>query len=90
MAIDTAQKRRAMMNFGPPLTRTMPIPGGGIDEGDRAILLWMYFGLSAAALFGYGRNAALVTRRLRAAVPPRKTRTAVVARRERAKTSEQN
>lgn len=92
MAIDTTNEKLALMEWDNVWEPAIPISPGAFGQDDKQQLLWGYPGIlwTSETFFGYGRNAALVTRRLRAAVPPRKTRTAVVARRERAKTSEQN
>lgn len=46
MAVDTAQKRAAMLNFGFG-DIVLPPPDSSIDAGDRAILLGLYSNLSS-------------------------------------------
>jgi hypothetical protein len=42
MAIDSAQKRFAIMNLATPVTSFLPIPNGAITESDRKILIHLY------------------------------------------------
>jgi hypothetical protein len=46
MAIDTANKRFSMMNFGRPPTSPLFPPSGSITEGDRYHLLNLYSGIT--------------------------------------------
>jgi hypothetical protein len=48
MAIDTAEKRRSMMAFRTG-RRTLPIPDGQIDAGDRLTLMGKYSGIAVVA-----------------------------------------
>lgn len=49
MAIDTATKRYSMIGFGAPTPRMLPIPDGTIAAADRAMLLYLYHGLTVGA-----------------------------------------
>ncbi len=48
MAIDTAEKRLSMLNFGLPWWTTLPASDGAIDAGDRLHLLGLYSGIAVA------------------------------------------
>lgn len=43
MAIDTAAKRLATLDYGNVWTEAVPLPDGTVDEYDRSHLLWSYF-----------------------------------------------
>lgn len=49
MAIDTAAKRHSAINWGLPW-RTMPLPDGTIDQGDRQHVALMYSGILASEM----------------------------------------
>jgi len=48
MAVDTAEKRYSMLNFGLPFFRALPQVDGGIEADDRLHLLGLYSGIAAA------------------------------------------
>jgi hypothetical protein len=48
VGIDTAQKRYSLIGFGSPTPRLLPIPQGTIEADDRALLLYLYAGLTLA------------------------------------------
>ncbi len=45
MALDTAEKRISMLNFGLPWWTTLPVPDGSFDVGDRIHFLHLYSGI---------------------------------------------
>ena len=60
MAIDTAAKRYSMIGFGSPVPRLLPIPDGTIGNADRAMLLYLYHGISLGVLtVAMGRASAI-------------------------------
>lgn len=48
MAVDTAAKRFAIMDFDIPTQPGMQPPVNGINAADRASLLWLYGGIALA------------------------------------------
>lgn len=60
MAIDTAAKRYSMIGFGSPTPRLLPIPDGALSAADRAMLLYLYQGLSLGAVAAAPTIAATV------------------------------
>jgi hypothetical protein len=48
VAIDTRNKRFSLIGFGSPVPAPLPLPDSTISAGDRAMLLWLYFGLALA------------------------------------------
>lgn len=49
MAIDTRDKRFSMMGFGAPTPRVLPNPAGTFNAADRAMLLYLYHGLTLSS-----------------------------------------
>lgn len=50
MAVDTAAKRFSLIGFGSPVPRMLPIADGTLSAADRAMLLYLYHGLSLGAV----------------------------------------
>lgn len=50
MAVDTAGKRFSMIGFGGPVPQMVVIPDGTIGAPDRADLLYLYSGITLAAI----------------------------------------
>lgn len=50
MSVDTAQKRHSLLGFGSPVPRLLPIPQGSLAADDRALLLYLYAGLTLGAV----------------------------------------
>jgi hypothetical protein len=49
MAIDSRDKRFSVIGFGSPVPSALPLPDSTISASDRAMLAWLYFGLSIGA-----------------------------------------
>ena len=52
MAVDTAAKRFAIMDFDIPIQPGMQPPVNGVNAADRASLLWLYGGIVLAGDVG--------------------------------------
>jgi hypothetical protein len=46
MSIDSRDKRMSMIGFGSPVPRVLPSPTGAFDAAGRAMLLYLYYGIS--------------------------------------------
>ena len=46
MAVDTRNKRMSLIGLDSPVPTVLPHPDGDIGTQDRAMLLWLYHGLS--------------------------------------------
>lgn len=47
MAVDTANKRASVINFGTPWVGVLPPPDGSVDTEDRQLVLNLYSGIAA-------------------------------------------
>lgn len=50
MAVDTRDKRFSLIGFGSPTPRVLPIADGTFSAADRAMLLYLYHGLTLGAV----------------------------------------
>lgn len=49
MAVDTAEEKLSLLNFGLPFIRVLPFADNSLDQGDKQHLLGLYSGIMAAA-----------------------------------------
>lgn len=50
MAVDTRDKRMSMITLCSPVPMVLPNPDGAIGTPDRAMLLWLYHGITLLAI----------------------------------------
>lgn len=58
--VDTRNKRMSLIGFGSPTPRLLPDADGTLDAADRAMLLYLYPGLSLEAAAAIATIAATV------------------------------
>lgn len=63
MSVDSRDKRMSMIGLCQPVPSVLPNPDGSVDMADKAMFIWLYFGLTLT-------GGAIVGRRLKALLIP--------------------
>ena len=82
MAVDTATKRYAMINFG-AADLMMPVPDGTVAAVDRSHFLGMYLAGGAAITFGEISDYVITLKTTRTLAATKTTRTLVTSKTKR-------